>query len=244
MPVTRGAYAGLMAAFYNAFSEKDEMYPDFDSDMARDCGKDDYDQFMMVHLGAMEAQGGYFEPMKGLTEERAASIMCKTVALAIPDFFGAGQDENGIMEALKACGVFDETESGAYQAPEKLTNKLALIRIGRLYDAVFSNELRTITDSYELFQCDIAAQKMRAAMVSEGKQGYVVNLFFSGGGSVFIQNSEKGKINVSTTGFHVGVLYGGRVYCNVFPEGLPEKEWIESFFENSGKRPRIEYLPV
>jgi hypothetical protein len=219
----------------------------------------------MAGLSVMDAKDGFFEPMKGLNEEEASSAMCRLAALTVPDFFGTGngkeaaggdkdeesRDEGGkdidealIMEALKTYGVFDEYGPGAYQANEKLTNRLALVRLSRLYDAVFSNELRIIAVKYKMFECDIAADAMRTALKKAGKQGYVVSLYFSGAGGMFIECPENGKTSVSTTGFHVGVLYGDRIHCNVFPEGLPEKDWIESFFETSGKRPRIEYMPV
>ena len=137
MPITRGQYAGLMANLYGIISELDEPYPDYRDGIVKDCGQDDYDQFLMVHLGVMEAPGGRFEPNKTLTENEAALIMYKVAALADPEYFDAGLNDAGIMKLLADYGVIDKRGPGALQANEKLTNRLALVRLGRLYDAVF-----------------------------------------------------------------------------------------------------------
>jgi hypothetical protein len=147
------------------------------------------------------------------------------------------------MESLRALGVFDEYGPGAYQASEKLSNRQALIRAGRLCDAVYANELWEIAKSYKMFECDTAGSAMRAAMIKAKKQGALVNIYYPNETYIYSEIPDKGKTNVSTTGIHVGVLYNGRIHCNVYPKGLPEKEWLESFFINSDKRPRVEYLP-
>ena len=242
VPVSRGQYANLMADFYGAFSESGETYPNDMEDSLKFSGRDSYSQSLMAHLGAMEVQDGYFEPNKWLSEEEAALIMCRVVALTIPDFFGA-EYEAGIMEALGAYGIFDDYGPGMYKANEKLTQKLALIRLSRLYDIVVSNRIRIIAEGYKLYECDDAALAIRAALMKSGKQGAVVNLYFSAESNVFVGDRETGMNIVSTTGIHVGVLFNGRVHCNVFPGGLPEEEWLESFFEYSGRSPWIEYLP-
>jgi len=215
VPVSRGAYAALMTGFYNTFSQTGASFP-----------------------------GDGFGSMQSLTEEEAAGIMCRTILKAIPDFMGSGGDETLVMEALYSLGVYNEYGPDAFQPPEKLSNRLALIRINRLYDAVFSDELRLIADGFELYKCDIAAGAMRNVMIKEGKQGAVVNLYFYDGSTVHAEGYGVDKHIISRTGIHVGVLYNGRIHCNVFPAGLPEKEWLSCFHVDSGKRPRIEYLPV
>jgi len=241
IPVSRGQYANLMADFHDAFFSADDRYPVVMTNR-NGFGREDYSRSLMVSLGAMELHDGYFEPNRPLSEEEAALIMCRTVAQTIPDFFGAG-DSAGIMEALTAYGIFDESGPGAYHADKKLTNKLALIRLSRLYDLVVHNELRIIAEGFEPYTCDDAAIAMRAALMKSAKQGAVINMYFPEDSIVYIGDSETGLTKVSTTGVHVGVLYSGRVHCNVFPGGLPEKEWLESFYVTWGAKPLIEYLP-
>lgn len=38
---------------------------------------------------------------------------------------------------------------------------------------------------------------------------------------------------VGNNGFHVGVLYKGKIYCNVHPYGLDEDIWINDFVMDS-----------
>ena len=239
VPVSRGQFANQMAEFYDAFSGRAAMNTGYITDDFNYFGRDDRSQSIMARLGAMEAQNGYFEPNKSLTEEEAALIMCKVVALSIPGFFGA-EDEAGIMTALSSYGIFDEY---VYQANEKLTQKLALIRLSRLYDAVASDELRIIAERFKPYECDDAAYAMRADLIKGGKNGSIINLYYPAQSNVFAKDPVSGSVKVSTTGIHVGVLFAGQVHCNIFPKGLPEQEWLESFFETSGRDPWIEYLP-
>jgi len=242
VPVSRGQYANLMADFYDALSDTDETDPSDPEESFKYFGRDDRNRSLMVSLGVMELQDGFFEPNKPLSEEEAALIMSRIIALTIPDYFGAN-DETGIMDALDSYGLFDGFGIEVYQPREKLTQKLALIRASRLYDTVIANELRVIAKGFDLYQCDDAAEAMRAALIKRGKQGAIIDLYFSSSSDVFIHDSIAGTKNISSTGIHVGVLFNGRVYCNVFPGGLPEAEWLESFFEASGSPPYIEYLP-
>lgn len=43
-----------------------------------------------------------------------------------------------------------------------------------------------------------------------------------------VSDIHGGKV-ISDNGFHVGVLYEGKIYCNVHPYGLPEQEWVDDF---------------
>ncbi|MCL1895852.1 MAG: hypothetical protein FWG03_04830 [Clostridiales bacterium] len=136
-PVTRGQFAVLMANLYDAVTEDDDPFPDYREGVVTDCGRDDYDQFLMVHLGVMEAKGGRFEPAKALTEEEAALIMYRVCALADPDYFDADFDGDEMVGFYYDIGVFDEDGPGAYEAAGKLSNRLALVRLSRLYNDVF-----------------------------------------------------------------------------------------------------------
>jgi len=85
----------------------------------------------------MEAPGGVFAPHKPLTEREAMAIMNKIVALADPDLADVGAGEAEILGYWLDDGVVDEAGPNAYQASEKLSNKLALVRLARMIDAIF-----------------------------------------------------------------------------------------------------------
>lgn len=38
---------------------------------------------------------------------------------------------------------------------------------------------------------------------------------------------------------HYGYLYNDIVYCNIYPEGLPKEEWINSFHADTGEPPIV-----
>jgi len=125
-----------MATLFSYISEEDDPFPEYREGVVTDCGEDDYDQFFMVHLGLMDAPGGRFEPNKPMTEKETSLIMYRVMALADPDFVDASLSESSILEVLDDAGVFDGTQN-TYRAAENLTNRLALVRLSRLFDAIF-----------------------------------------------------------------------------------------------------------
>ena len=135
-PVTRGQFASLMTTLYGTMSEDDDPYPEYIEGMVTDCGQDDYDQFLMVYLGVMEAQGGMFNPARTLPEREALLIMYRVCLLADPDFFN-NLNESGIIEYFRNNNVTNSSGNNIYSAAERLTNRLALVRLSRLYNAVF-----------------------------------------------------------------------------------------------------------
>ena len=137
-PITRGQYATLMTTLYWSFLYSDDPLPDYIENVVNDCGQDDYDQFLMVHLGVMEAKDGKFEPARPLTEKEAATIMYRIVDLADPELLEEyGPGEADIMEFYSDYGIIDKNGPNEYQGAENLTNRLALVRLSRLFDVFF-----------------------------------------------------------------------------------------------------------
>jgi len=136
-PITRGQYATLMTTLFMYVSEEDDPFPDYKEGVVTDCGQDDYDQFFMVSLGIMEAPGGRFEPNKPLSEREAALIMHTVVAIADPELLDIDEAERDIIELFEDIEVFDEPGENTYSASKDLTNRLALVRVSRMFDAIF-----------------------------------------------------------------------------------------------------------
>jgi len=136
-PITRGGFAALMATMYGAVSEEDDPYPYYIEGVVTDGGNDDYDMFLMVHLGVMDAPGGRFNPRGTLTEQEATLIMYRVAELADPDWFGSGADDEDILEFLYDLSAIEHSGENTLRSNEPLTNKLALVRLSRLYSAVF-----------------------------------------------------------------------------------------------------------
>jgi len=63
-------------------------------------------------------------------------IMYQVMALSDPDWLDFLYDEDDILLIYLDADVIDESGPNAYEPNEKLTNKLALVRLGRLYNAI------------------------------------------------------------------------------------------------------------
>jgi len=136
-PVTRRQFATLMTLLYEYMLEDDYEYPDYIEGIVTDCGHDDYDQFFMVHLGLMKAPGGRFEPNRPVTEREAALLMYRVAALADPEWFGSDEGDTDILEFYVDYGIMDISGSNALNENQNLTNRLALVRISKFFEAVF-----------------------------------------------------------------------------------------------------------
>ena len=136
--ITRSQYASLMALLYVYMLEYEFDLPDYIENMVTDSGDDDYNEFFMVYLGVMDAPDGRFEPNGALTQQEAATIMYRIYAMAVdPDFNAADISDSEILEILENAEIFGVSAENAFQANERLTNKLALVRLSLLFDAVF-----------------------------------------------------------------------------------------------------------
>lgn len=139
-PVTRGNIAEMMTTTYGLFSAlasgdldlQSNPYPDYEDGLITDTISewDLWHQFVMVYLGVMEAPDGMFDASGTLTEREAALILYKVTALAIddPDILDADVDESFVSELFDRANVFDRTGPNAFNGPERLTNRLAMVR--------------------------------------------------------------------------------------------------------------------
>lgn len=135
--IIRGQYASLMRNLYWMVWEEGSPDPDYEEGLVTDCGQDDYDQFLMVSLGVMDAPGGKFSPNANLTQEEAALILYDICSLADPSYFEElSEGGNQIYFSLN-YGIMDENGDNGYRPEEKITCKLALVRCNRLFEAIF-----------------------------------------------------------------------------------------------------------
>ena len=137
--ITRGQYASLMTVVYATIAVDDDPFPEYVEDVVKDCGQDDYDQFLMVYLGVMDAPGGRFEPSKPLTQAEAALILYCVIGMADPDIVDFDVDLADIVEIFTDNDIIDASGPNAYSASANLTNRLALVRLSRLYGVLFES---------------------------------------------------------------------------------------------------------
>jgi len=133
-PVTRSQFARQMSFLFGAFSTREGIYPSFNKEgLVTDCGDNDLLEAMMVYLGVMEAPGGIFGPTKPLTEREAALIMYKAAVMAqSPETTIDQFNDDEVIRTLEEIGVLEDSGPNVYQADNKLSNRLSMVRSIRL----------------------------------------------------------------------------------------------------------------
>ena len=142
-PVTRSEFAKLMFIMYG-FYMTEQLPDDFlDGIEIRDCGDDDLYPLMMVALGVMEAPDGLFEPQKSLTEREAMRIMYRVIEFAeAPDLPEEElYTEEEYMQRFEELGMFSDEFPDSYQPEEKLTKKMALVRLGKFFKDFYPEQM-------------------------------------------------------------------------------------------------------
>jgi hypothetical protein len=143
-PITRAEFAGLMFSLHGTMLPEDfEQLPDpivIPEITDVSSNKDFMAAYFMVAMGIMEAPGGKFEPGKSMTERESMQIIYKTIEAARNKSASSPEDidESVFIPGFTERGMFDEAGGpNVYQANEKLSRKLALVRIGRLLNDEF-----------------------------------------------------------------------------------------------------------
>ena len=80
---------------------------------------------------------------------------------------------------------------------------------------------------------------MKKILQKNRKRFAVIRLQFPNARNGFVCSNRTGQYAISNNGNHYGILYNGRVYCNIYPEGLPESQWISSFYDWTYRRPKV-----
>ncbi|MEG2950571.1 MAG: hypothetical protein RR946_07765 [Clostridia bacterium] len=136
--ITRGRYADLMAMIYYSTVDENAELPTYEEGIVTDCGANDINQFLMVHLGVMDAPDGRFSPNETLTEEQAMRILYDITIKGTGVDDGTAVSTEDMLAELTEAGVVAESGENAYQAEKPITSQLALVRCNRLYNYLFS----------------------------------------------------------------------------------------------------------
>ena len=92
-----------------------------------------------------------------------------------------------------------------------------------------------ILGKYGYGDCNKAAAALQKYMISNGQHGAIITLRWPeaeelakhGGVGCYVISKTAGRIGEN--GFHMGVLYRGKVYCNIHPSGMGKEAWIADF---------------
>ncbi|MFD2329461.1 RHS repeat-associated core domain-containing protein [Cohnella sp. GCM10020058] len=90
-----------------------------------------------------------------------------------------------------------------------------------------SKDLSKIAGKYRNcnLTCTDAAKDMKAYMVKNGIKGMQVEVKYEGGRG-WIWSDSAGK-SISENGYHTGILYEGKVYDNIHPNGIEYQKWLD-----------------
>ena len=94
-----------------------------------------------------------------------------------------------------------------------------------------NTDLSKIAERYGIFECVKAAK----AMKKNHQKGQIIKLVFPLSRNGYV-GCDRFENPISENGVHMGYLYDGIVRCNVYPEGLPYEQWINSFYDTWGRR--------
>ena len=94
--------------------------------------------------------------------------------------------------------------------------------------------LGRIASRYKLGQCEATAAAIASDLAAEGLDFQYVEIYWTGDGrgrnNVVSDIMDGGRHPISESGYHIGVLFGGNVYCNVHPTGQPLNVWLNDFW--------------
>ena len=143
-PVTRGDFAIIMANFYTILSGGIDI-PFFDfysEDAVIDCVADAWEPHFFDYLGIMEVTDRRFYPGMPVGELEAALIMFKVFALATNDADAIRDvdDVQAIIPVFQRLGIIDPSGPNAFNESERLTNRLAMVRLNRFFSLVYSDD--------------------------------------------------------------------------------------------------------
>jgi RHS repeat-associated protein len=99
-----------------------------------------------------------------------------------------------------------------------------------VYASDAAKSLPGIAGKYDNFECEDAAEAMKAELIKRRLRGAIVDLVFPNAYRGFVVSNRLGwGTAISHTGHHFGVYYKGNIYCNIYPEGIPAGLWPEKF---------------
>ncbi|WP_394927526.1 InlB B-repeat-containing protein [uncultured Robinsoniella sp.] len=101
-------------------------------------------------------------------------------------------------------------------------------------------QLGEIAKGYPVGKCDDAVKAMQEFLIQKKLKGSIIILrWIPSNGYVW---SDIANREVGNNGMHQGILYKGKVYCNIHPYGLLKDLWINDFYAPGVKQP-VEEIP-
>ena len=90
-------------------------------------------------------------------------------------------------------------------------------------------KIKEIAESYGRYECEDAARSVSDYLTREGQKHNLVTLHFHNAYRGMVVSLDDPNTAISENGHHVGIEYNGKVYCNIYPGGLPYDTWVSRF---------------
>jgi len=143
-PVTRGEFAkfAIIAAVH--LLPWDEIPIDLSDEeiavVVKDCGLglDRFFPYYIVRFGLMDAPNGYFDPHKTMTEREAMMIMYRILLLYNERAGGNNPTEAELVSLFESINIIGSGGQNSYAGDERLTCKIAMIRMSRMFEYFYS----------------------------------------------------------------------------------------------------------
>lgn len=71
---------------------------------------------------------------------------------------------------------------------------------------------------------------MKKELVKRKLLGAIVDLYFPNAFCGYVVSDKGGNTAISQNGHHYGVYFNGKIYCNIYPEGLAASTWPKKFY--------------
>ncbi len=110
-----------------------------------------------------------------------------------------------------------------------------------LQSSIIAQNLGDIASQYGVFQCVEATKAMVEYLIKKGLDAKIV-AYVTAQDPGYILSISSGYKAISANGKHFGVLFNGKIYCNVHPEGLDPAAWENDFY--SMLPYKVFYFPI
>ena len=110
---------------------------------------------------------------------------------------------------------------------------------------VLTAELSDIAGGFAVGQCVEAANAMADHLRKNGQNYMFAEFMFEGWPNRnFVVSRSRGWMTISDNGYHIGILFNGRIFCNVHPQGLPHNAWFADFEGLGGRFNHVGPAPL
>ncbi len=179
-------------------------------------------------INRIDVQGQFWQAIMTLVASNPIVIAVTVIAVAVTQLPVVKEKLSETLTAIVAP-VINATKPTIINPPNYGGSRSNPIPMPVAGPIDMANGLGSIAKGFGYGLCISAAIKMQQYLQNNNQKGAIVTVTFSGFyGRNYVLSASK-NIPVGDNGIHMGVLWNGKIYCNIHPFGLPEQVWINDF---------------